>query len=74
MKNFTITVEERVARWARIWAARHGGSVSPLVGELLKEKMEQGYRAAMKRDLAREPTPLKPAGKPYPAREGLHDR
>lgn len=76
MRNITITVEEAVARWARIWAARHGSSVSKLVGELLKEKMEQeqGYQAAMKRDLAREPLPLKAKGATYPPRDALHER
>jgi len=76
MKNITITVEERVARWARIWAARHGSSVSRLVGELLEQKMEQeqGYQAAMKRDLARQPSMLKAAGTSYPKRETLHER
>ncbi len=76
MKNITITVEETVARWARVWAARHNSSVSKLVGRLLKDKMEQeqGYQAAMKRDLVREPTMLKEPGTRYPSREALHER
>ncbi len=76
MRNITITVEEGVARWARIWAARHGSSVSKLVGELLKEKMEleRGYQAAMKRDLARTPMRLKAAGAGYPTRDDVHGR
>lgn len=41
MKNVTITLEEEVARWARIKAAHLDTSVSRLVGEMLKEKMEQ---------------------------------
>jgi hypothetical protein len=75
MKNVTITVDEQVARWARIWAAEHDTSVSRLVGQLLCEKMEfeQGFRKAMKRDLARQPLRLKAAGR-YPTREELHDR
>jgi len=39
MKNVTITLEEEVARWARIMAAKENTSVSRLVGELLREKM-----------------------------------
>ena len=74
MKNITITVEEGVARWARIWAARHGSSVSKLVGELLKERMELGYQTAMKRDLARTPMRLKAASAGYPARDEVHER
>lgn len=76
MKNITITVEEQVARWARVWAARHNSSVSKLVGELLKDKMEreQGYQSAMKRDLARGPIALKSEGMTYPTRDALHER
>ena len=72
----TITVEEKVAQWARIWAAKHGSSVSKLVGKLLAEKMksEQGYTAAMRRDLARAPLALNEPGASYPSREALHER
>ena len=75
MKNVTITLEEEVARWARIWAAEHDTSVSRLVGDLLKERMlaEAGYAAAMKQYLAQRPRPLKTKGR-YPARDELHDR
>jgi plasmid stability protein len=38
MKNVTITLDEEVARWARILAAEHNKSVSRLVGEMLREK------------------------------------
>jgi hypothetical protein len=34
-----VTLEEDVARWARIEAARRDTSVSRLLGELLKERM-----------------------------------
>jgi plasmid stability protein len=49
MKNVTITLDEDVARWARVWAARHDTSVSRISGELLQEHMrqEEGYEAAM---------------------------
>ncbi len=75
LKNLTITVEENVARWARIWAARHNTSVSRLVGEMLQEKMqeEEGYDMAMREYLSVKPTTLKRVGK-YPSREELHDR
>lgn len=39
LRNVTVTLEEDVARWARIEAARRDTSVSRLLGELLKEKM-----------------------------------
>lgn len=39
LQNVTVTLEEEVARWARIEAARRDTSVSRLLGELLKERM-----------------------------------
>jgi len=76
MKNVTITMDEEVARWARIRAAERNTSVSRLVGELLKEKMreEEDYRLAMEQYLSQKPKVLHKAGTPYPTREGLHDR
>ena len=76
MKNMTITVPEPVAKWARVWAARHNMSVSKLVGEMLTARMDQetGYDSAMKRYLGK---PLKEIRKPnqsYPRREELHER
>ncbi len=75
MKNVTVTLDESVARWARIWAARHDTSVSRLLGELLRERMlqEEGYEAAMQQYLAVAPRPLKKAGR-YPSRDETHER
>jgi hypothetical protein len=75
MQNLTITVDEEVARWARIWAARHDTSVSRLVGQMLEERMleEEGYEAAKNRFLSLEPVALKTRGR-YPSRDELHDR
>lgn len=49
MKNVTITMEDSVAEWARLEAARRNTSVSRLVGELLAEKMRRtdSYERAM---------------------------
>jgi plasmid stability protein len=76
MKNVTITLDEEVARWARIRAAERNTSVSRLLGELLKEKMreEEDYRLAMEQYLGQEPRTLKKAGVRYPRREELYDR
>lgn len=75
MKNVTISLEEQVAQWARIWAARHNSSVSRLVGEMLRQRMleEQGYEAAMKQYLSSRPKELKQTGS-YPERAELHER
>jgi hypothetical protein len=76
MKNVTITLEEEVARWARVEAAERNTSVSRLVGELLRQHMreEQAYDVAMKRYLSRKPKRLKRRGDHYAGREELHDR
>lgn len=39
MKNVAITVDEEVARWARVRAAEKDTSLSRLVGDLLRERM-----------------------------------
>ena len=39
MKHVTVTVEDGVADWARMEAARRNTGVARLVGELLTEKM-----------------------------------
>ena len=74
LRNLTITVEEEVARWARIEAAKEDTSVSRLVGEMLRERMEkeENYEKAMKRALSR-PAFLKTDGK-YMTREEAHAR
>jgi hypothetical protein len=75
MKNVTITLDEVVARWARIWAAEHETSVSRMVGEVLRERMlrERDYEAAMEEYLSVPPLPIS-GGAPYPSRGELHDR
>jgi hypothetical protein len=75
MKKVTISLDEEVARWARIRAAERNTSVSRLLGELLQEKMreEEDYRLAMEQFLAQGPRVLKRAGS-YPRREELHER
>lgn len=74
LRNVTVTLEDEVARWARMEAARNDTSVSRLLGELLKERMLQAdaYQRAMRRALARKPF-LKSDGR-YLAREEAHDR
>ncbi len=76
MKNVTMTLDEEVARWARIRAAEKSTSVSKLVGELLREHMEAetGYEAAMKSYLSKEPRKLRRRGRGSPSREERHER
>lgn len=46
LRNVTVTLEEDVAQWARIEAARQDTSVSRLLGALLKELMASENEAA----------------------------
>ena len=57
LRKITVTLDERVARWARMEAARKETSVSLLLAEILKERMleKDGYGAAMRRALSRKP-------------------
>ncbi|MGH8502160.1 MAG: DUF6364 family protein [Gammaproteobacteria bacterium] len=79
MRNVTITLNDEVADWARVWAAQHNTSVSRMLGELLAEKMafEEQYAVAMEEFLAVAPVKLsrtKSAGQSYPERAALHER
>jgi hypothetical protein len=60
MKNVTISMDESVAEWARLEAARRNTSVSRLVGELLAEKMrgDRRYEQAMREALEFKPIPF----------------
>jgi hypothetical protein len=74
LRNVTITLEEEVARWARIEAARRDTSVSGYLAGVLKQQMrEEGeYELAKRRALKRKPF-LKSDGK-YLSREEAHER
>jgi hypothetical protein len=51
-------------------------SVSRIIGEMLKERMQdqKAYEKAMRKLLARTPTALQFKKKPYPKREELYER
>ena len=72
MKNVTVTMEDNVAEWARLEAARRNTSVSRLIGEMLAEKMrhDDAYERALQDWLHRERS-WASAGEPYPARGQL---
>ena len=74
MRNVTITLDEEVARWVRVWAARNETSVSRFLGRLLRERMDRevGYERAMRHFLARRPVKLKRRRAKYPSREDVH--
>lgn len=74
LRNITVTLDEEVARWARIEVARNDTSVSKFLGDILKERMvdRERYAAAMKRALNRKPY-LTSVGH-YLSREEAHER
>lgn len=73
MKNVTISMDESVAEWARLEAARRNTSVSRLVGELLAEKMRHNddYQRAY-RDWRDKKRSWKSDGSPYPKRDDIY--
>jgi len=75
MKNVTVTMNEDVARWARVEAARRGLSVSRFLGSILEEEMDRDaeYRRAMRKFLAFHATGSSD-GRPLPSRDDLHAR
>ncbi|MEZ4219598.1 MAG: hypothetical protein R3B13_01635 [Polyangiaceae bacterium] len=75
MRNLTVSLDERVARWVRIAAAEQDTSVSKFVSRVLEARMHEDevYAQAMARDLARDARPLKAARARYPKREDLHE-
>ena len=73
MKNVTITMDDAVADWARIEAARRNTSVSRLVGEMLLEKMqrEDGYARA-EREWQADDVTFTSTSQPYPRRVEIY--
>jgi len=76
MRNITITLDEKIAAWARHRAAERDLSLSRFIGELLETTMRESreYRTAMQSFLSRQPIVLKERDAHYPRREELHDR
>ncbi len=74
MKNVTVTMDDTVAEWVRVEAAKRGSSVSRLLGEWLAEKMRQedAYAQAMREALGFESWGA--SSGPYVPRETLFKR
>ena len=72
MKNVTVSMDDAVAEWARLEAARCNTSVSRLLGELLAEKMQHddAYERALQDWLHRERS-WSSDGQPYAGRSIL---
>jgi len=74
MKNVTVTMEDSVADWARMEAARRNTSVSRLIGEMLAEKMrrDDAYERAMREALQFRSWGV--SSGPYLSRDEMYDR
>jgi hypothetical protein len=74
LRNITITLEEGIARWARIEAARRDTSVSRFLAGILKDQMgaKDQYQGAAQQAITREPF-LDSRG-PYLSRDEAHTR
>jgi hypothetical protein len=76
MKNVTLSLDDDVARWARVRAAERDQSVSRFVAELLRERMrgEDAYQGALQQYVTGPVRALKRRGARYPRRDELHAR
>jgi hypothetical protein len=76
MKNITVTLDEKTAAWARVYAARQNKSLSRFLGELLHRTMRESreYEDSMRRYLSKKPSRLNRDNASYPSREELHER
>jgi hypothetical protein len=81
MKNVTISMEEELAAWARIEAAKAGKSVSAWIADVLNAKrsgarkgVDASGMSAMERFLARPLLDLGYKDGKYPSREELNER
>jgi hypothetical protein len=75
VKNITITLDEQIAAWVRMAAAKRKMSVSRLIGDLLHDRMREArdYNEAMRRFFSHKPFNFEWLGG-RPTREEIHDR
>ncbi len=75
MKNITITVSEDVARWARVYAAEHETSISRMLSDTLRDKMDSdsSYARSMERFFSKNPVDLRDGDEGYPGRDEIHE-
>lgn len=76
MKNITVTLDEKTAAWARVYAAKRNMSLSRFLAETLDARMRESreYDRAMRRYLARKPAAISRPTDRYPTRDEIHDR
>lgn len=76
MRNVTISLDEAVARWARVKAAEQDKSLSRFLAEMLEDRMrhDADYEAARQRFLSGKPFAFREPGEKLPTREEIYDR
>jgi hypothetical protein len=72
----TISLDDDLARWARVRAAENDTSLSRFIADILeRERCSDGaYERAFAEWLAEDAVPLGSADVRYPSREELYDR
>lgn len=75
-QNITLAVDQELLKAARAFAAQHGVSVSAMLAEDLRAKVEQqrGYEQARHNALALLEQPWSLGGQGIEDREALHER
>jgi hypothetical protein len=76
MKNVTITMPEKLARWARVKAAEQDKSLSRFVADALETLMNgaDSREEFLKTFRSIKPVRLRARGEKRPTREELYDR
>ena len=76
MKSVTITLDDEVAKWARMKAAALDTSVSRMLGEILKERMarDECYLSAQRRFMGRRAMRMREKNRRLPSRDELYER
>jgi hypothetical protein len=75
VRNVTVALDDDIARWARVEAARRDVSVSRFIRDLLEEQRhrQREYETAMRGYFSRPARPLS-GGDRYPSREEIYER
>ena len=76
MKNITITLEENLAKWAKVMAARNNKSLSKFIAQILENfKMSVGDEKEILNEFRMFPArPLSKPGQKVFNREDVYDR
>jgi hypothetical protein len=76
VRNITVALDDDLARWTRVEAAKADLSVSRFIAELLRDRRVRSaeYQLAMTTYLSQPSTQLREPGERLPTRDELHIR